>query len=109
MKEDILGVLKVLAAGIVLGFVLLVLIPQPAHAKPVAAAQGEGVSVVLTDEPCALSAVTNLPYAATWTEKGKTIKGCWGAHPQFPIVIAYWADKTVSVVHVSALHDVTEI
>ena len=88
-----LEVFYVLLLVAITAFALTMAFPPVAHAKALAGAEGEGVKVVLRDEPCALPAVVNLPYAATWTEKGKTIQGCWSPHPQFPIVVAYWADK----------------
>jgi hypothetical protein len=88
----------------VLGTLCLVLLlciavawPTKAFAAPVYQAEVEGVKIVLTDEPCKLSAVENLQRRATWTEKGKTTEGCYGGHPAFPIVLLYFADKTVVV------------
>ena len=103
-KEERSFLRKVIAA---LGAVCLVVLvalaatwPTKAHAGPVYQADVEGVKIVLTDEPCNLPAVSNLQRRATWTEKGKTTEGCFGGHPQFPIVLMYFADKTVVVVPV---------
>lgn len=85
------------------GFALLLLAvtwPTKAHAGPVYQADVEGVKIVLTDEPCQIPAISNLQRRATWTEKGKTTEGCFGGHQQFPIVMLYFADKTVVVVPV---------
>lgn len=66
-----------------------------AQAVPIAQANQEGVQITLTDEDCKLPAVANLKKRATWTEKGRTYEGCYGGHPYFPIVMAYFSDKTV--------------
>jgi len=69
-----------------------------AFAAPLYKGEGSGITVVLTDEPCRLAAVTNLKHRATWTDKeGKVFEGCWSQHPEFPIVIAYFDDKTVAI------------
>lgn len=68
-----------------------------ANALPIFQAEADGIRIVLTDEDCKLTAVENLKKRATWTEKGKTFEGCYGIHPLFPIVMAYFADKTVVV------------
>lgn len=71
--------------------------PGVSWAGPVYQADVDGVKIVLTDEECRLPAVANLKRRATWTEKGKVYEGCYGGHPTFPIVMAYFADKTVVV------------
>jgi hypothetical protein len=68
-----------------------------AYATPLFQAEAEGVKIVVYDEPCKIDAVANLKYRATWHEKGKVFEGCVGGHPQFPIVMGYFADKTVVV------------
>lgn len=67
-------------------------------AAPVAVGVHEGIRVVLTDEPCALVAVSNLPRRATWEEGGKTHEGCWGAMQG--VVAAYFTDRSVAVMPV---------
>lgn len=69
--------------------------PTGANAAPMFQAQAEGVKIVIYDEPCKLDAVSNLKHRATWHEKGKVYEGCAGAHPAFPIIMGYFADKTV--------------
>lgn len=86
---------------------LLLLFPLIAWAKPVAIAENEGVTVTLTDEPCAVKAVTNLPFRATWTEKDKTYEGCWGLSP--PIVVSYWSDATVAIMSAAMFKKAVEI
>jgi hypothetical protein len=63
-------------------------------ADPLFQATGDGARIVLTNEPCKLPEVTNLPYRATWEEKGKTFEGCYGARPDAGVVVAYFSDKT---------------
>ena len=58
---------------VVLLFVLGTIVPvlgTPAQAAPLYRAEAEGVVIALTDEPCAMKEVTNLPRRATWTERG---------------------------------------
>ena len=71
------------------------------HAEPVYAAQADnGGGIILYSEPCELKAVVaNLPRRAVWLEDGKATEGCYGAHPDFPVVVMYFADGTVVVVH----------
>jgi hypothetical protein len=95
---------KVIAA---LGAVCLVVLlavavtwPTKAHAGPILKAEAEGIVVTIYEEACQLKEVTNLPKRATWTEKGKTFEGCIGAHPQFPVLMGYFSDKTVVVLPV---------
>lgn len=64
-----------------------------------------GVTVRLTDEPCALEAVTNMPNRATWTEAGVVTEGCFGI--QGTLLLAYWADKTVTALPVRAFQRVS--
>lgn len=72
---------------------LLALLCAPALAAPVAEAVAEGVSITLTNEPCRLKVVSNLPARATWTEKGKTFEGCFGL--SHGVVAFYFDDRTV--------------
>lgn len=80
-----------------------------AHSQPMFAAEGEGVRIVLTDEPCQLKAVVNLPYRATWEEKGKVYEGCYATNPNFGIVAGYFSDSTVAVMPMRAFSRVTGI
>ena len=88
---------RLIAALGVVCLIVLMGIATNAAAGPVFQAEVEGVKIVLTDEDCKLPAVSNLKRRATWTEKGKTFEGCFGGHPAFPIVMAYFSDKTVVV------------
>ena len=79
---------------------------QIANAAPVAQISSEGVTIVVYDEPCALDGIKNLKYRATWDEDGVRLEGCVGQHPQFPVLMFYFADKTVALVPIQALQRV---
>lgn len=64
-----------------------------AYAEPIAVFSQGQLFVTLTNEPCALPAVINLPNRAVWIEKGETIEGCWRHSETF--IMFYFADKTV--------------
>lgn len=66
-----------------------------ASAAPIATASHAGVIVTLTDEPCALPAVANLPNRATWQQDSKTYEGCFGVRAG--LVLAYFDDRTVAL------------
>lgn len=87
--------------------IALLAVPFFAHAGPLANAEEGGLRIVLTDEPCALKhAVTNLPLRTTWTEHGKTSEGCYVVTSA--AVIAYYDDKTVAMIPLSAFKRVLE-
>jgi hypothetical protein len=88
--------------------VLMIALTTIAQGAPIAQLKAEGITLLITDEPCQLKAVGNLPYRATWTEKGKTFEGCAGGHPM-GIVMFYWDDKSVSVAPVQAFTKVSAI
>jgi hypothetical protein len=94
-KEERASLAQRLIVG--LGVVCLIVLVgiATAQAAPLYSAEVEGVRIVLTDEDCKLTAVANLKKRATWTEKGKTFEGCFGIHPQYGVVIAYFSDKHV--------------
>lgn len=92
--------------------VLLIVIfcwPTMAGARPMAQAQAEGITITLHNEPCEMKAIENLKMKATWQEKGKTFNGCWGAHPQYGLVMFYWEDKTVVILPGDAFAPVTGV
>jgi hypothetical protein len=80
--------------------------PSIVFATPMFATTSEGITITLTDEPCALDAVSNLKYRATWVEKEKTFEGCWAPHREMGVVIAYFDDKTVALIPVQAFQKV---
>jgi hypothetical protein len=67
------------------------------YGESMAQVETNGVRVVLTNEPCKLTSVTNLPYRSTWTEHGKTIEGCFGMFGN-QMVGFYFEDKSVAVI-----------
>ena len=77
--------------------------PTNAHSAPRFQVTQEGVKVVLHDDKCAVGAVVNLPYKATWEEKGKVFQGCWGARPDAGLVVLYFDDKSVGIIPISEL------
>ena len=81
---------------------LFLLLTSTAHAVPIAALHQGDLYLTLTDEPCALPAIANLPSRAIWVEKGVTIEGCYGRRGD--AVLFYFADRTVIDVPVRAFH-----
>ena len=101
-----------------LGALLLVvlLFVSEARARPLFVAEFEGGRVTLTDEPCALKAVTNAPKRVTWLEpSGKTTEGCYGLYTlrfsqgNVDIIIGYFADLTLQVIPLAAFNVVRAI
>ncbi len=93
MNQPKLTILPWLAWAAILLF-LVFGVMRCAQAAPILQASGEGLTIVLYDEDCAMKdKVINLPKRATWTENGKTIDGCWGMSP-LRVVILYFADLT---------------
>src|SRR5574338_590670 len=59
---------------------------------------GEHV-ITLTNEPCALKAVTNMPSRATWREPdGRVWESCYGLSRETMLVVLYCGDLTVQIV-----------
>ena len=79
-----------------LGMIVLVLGMTCAHAAPIAVGEADGIRITLTDEPCQLDAVTNLPRRAIWEEGNKRFEGCWGAMQGF--IASYFSDRSVAVI-----------
>lgn len=95
-------------------FVLLVYLtcwPAAVFAAPIFVADAEGVRIELFDEPCILKdLVSNLPYRATWTEKGKVFEGCFVPNPNAGFVVAYFReDKSVAVIPMDAFKKVVGV
>lgn len=76
--------------------------PVPAFAEPVGMVSNGGVTVTIYDEPCALKAVSNMPYRATWTEPGKRFEGCFMLRPDAGAVVAYFDDGSVTLIPMGA-------
>jgi hypothetical protein len=83
--------------------------PTKAHADPRFQVEADGAKVVLYDDKCAVAAVANLPYKATWEEKGKVFQGCWGARPDAGVVMFYFDDKSVGLIPISGLTPVVGV
>ena len=98
---------RVIAVLGVVCLIVLVGIATNAAAAPIYRAEAEGVVITLYDEDCKLPEVSNLKKRATWKEKGKTYEGCAGQHPAYPIVMAYFSDKTVVVLPIDIFAPVT--
>jgi len=76
----------------------LILFSAAVQGAPVASGEADGVKVVLFNDPCEhKDVVSNLPYKATWTEKGVTYTGCYGMSPLRLIMSWFKEDKTVAV------------
>lgn len=78
-----------------------------AQADPVGVLRQGELVLTLTDEPCALSAVSNLPSRAVWQEKGETIEGCYGRLNG--VVVCYFADLTVAILPAAAFRRVVGV
>ena len=74
---------------------------------PVAVAEDRGIKITLTDEKCALKAVTNLPFRVTWKEKDKNYEGCFA--PNQGLVVMFFDDGSVVVAPTRAFSVVTSI
>ena len=64
-----------------------------ARSEPIMFLEAGGIRVTLYDEPCALDAVSNLPYRATWETKNEKFEGCFGDGGG--IVGFYFSDRSV--------------
>ena len=96
--------MRILAIAVCL--FLLAMVVTGADAKPLAIASQGGVTITFTDEPCTLAAVRNLPNRATWSEGGKTFEGCFTV--QELLVLAYFDDRTMVVIHSRHLRPAVE-
>lgn len=83
--------------------------PTLVLAEPLFQVEADGAKIVLTDEPCKLSAVSNLKYRAVWHEKGQAHEGCWAPRPDMGVVMSYWADKTVTAIPIHTFVKVTGV
>jgi hypothetical protein len=90
--------------------IALVCWPAAVLAQPMFVTESDGVRIVLFDEPCQVKEVSNLPYRATWTEKGKVYEGCFAANPAFGVVVAYFKDdKSVATIPIDVFKKVVGI
>lgn len=93
---------------VIVGLSLALWVAGKPRAAPIAQANSDGTVITLTDEPCAISAVENLPLRATWTQNGKTFEGCWAAHPA-GIVLLYFDDRSVTIAPRSVFQKLTGV
>jgi hypothetical protein len=94
---------RVIAVLGVICLIVLVGLATNVHAAPRFSVVADGAKVVLHDDKCAVSAVNNLPYKATWEEKGRVFQGCWGARPDAGVVVFYFDDKSVGIIPIAEL------
>lgn len=73
-------------------------VSEIAHAEPLFFANQGTTSIILFSEPCVLPEVANLPRRAQWIDGAEIFEGCWSITPLAPLVIAYFADKTVATI-----------
>lgn len=90
-----LGVIVFLAGLLLYGVIGAI---RNVNAAPLVSASAEGAIITLTDEPCALKAISNLPFRATWVEKDKSYEGCYGVRADVGLVVAYFNDATVALI-----------
>lgn len=91
-------------------FILLAsLLPAVAYSEPVYEVRDEGILITLYTEACTLPAVINLPARAEWVENGVTTEGCWTVSSSIPVVVVYFADKTVVAIPAQGFTKVTNI
>lgn len=87
--------MKTLAA-----ILFLFMLSGAAYAQPVYQASADGITITLYNEKCELDQFSNLPFKATWSEKGKTFHGCFGVFGND--VVAYFVeDGTVAKIPAS--------
>jgi hypothetical protein len=60
--------------------VFMIALTTIAQAKPTHIAQDGNITITITDDKCALSAVS-MPFRATWKEGSKHYEGCVVQHP----------------------------
>lgn len=87
--------------------IVLMLFASVVYAAPIATAGDERITVILTDEKCALSAVTNLSLRATWRENGHTFEGCYAVARG--LVLCYFSDRSVVAIPSQAFQRVTGV
>lgn len=70
---------------------------SPAAADPIAVMTRDGVTVTLTDEPCAVPGVSSMSQRATWVDSKRAYEGCFTTFPESVTVGAYFDDQSVAV------------
>lgn len=107
-RMAVIKTLGALALILALAVAVLFFTIHNVKAAPIAVTTTGDVTVTLTDEPCAIAAVTNLGKRATWEEKGKRFEGCWGAS-QLGVVMVYFDDKTVGAIPAEVFRQVSGV
>ena len=80
------------------------------HAEPRWRAEAQGAVIVLHSDKCELAEVSNLPFKATWEEKGVTFTGCWAPNPDVGIVVGYFKeDRSVAIIPIQVFKKVTGV
>lgn len=83
-----------------------VLYAAKVSADPLFSATAEGATITLTDEPCKVPAIGNLPFRAVWVEKDKTYEGCFGVRQDLGVVLAYFDDRSVALIPIQLFRKV---
>lgn len=89
----------------VVGVVSFFLLLDAARAEAIASASQGTVTVTLTNEPCKLDAVKNLPYRAEWRDGAKVFQGCFNVWPG-GYILAYFDDRTAALIPVQEFRPV---
>lgn len=76
------------------------------RADPLFSATAEGATITLTNEPCKVPAIGNLPFRAVWVEKDKTYEGCFGVRQDLGLVLAYFDDRSVALIPIQIFRKV---
>jgi hypothetical protein len=82
--------------------------PTLVFGKAIYAAEVQGIRIVLTDEKCELSVVSNLPLKATWYQGDKVFTGCWGLMGD--TVMSYFEqDRSVAAIPTSVFKKLQDV
>lgn len=88
---------------------LLILVAAPVFAEPIAVMSLQGITVTLTNQPCAIKYVTNLPLRATWKDGSKTFDGCYAVFPESEAIGFWFDDGSVAVIPAHIFKPVTAL
>lgn len=81
---------------LLLALLAVVMLVAKCQAAPLFVATTEtGTVVTLTDEPCTIPVVKNLPLRATWSDRSGTFEGCYGSSYGGRLVLMYFDDLHV--------------
>ena len=107
-KHDRLVIANKVLFALVVGL-FLAMAMAPVFAEPVFQGQGQGVTITIYNEPCKLEAVSNLPFRATWEEKGKVTEGCIAPRPEVGVVVGYFADRSIALMPIEMFQRLTGV